>query len=149
MGKEPAKGDLSLVSSIVCIVIMIVLIFVTRFLGHNPQYLPKRPIASVIKEKVKKVETVATDSEAAEQEKKEEWLYPGQSLDDVQALLGPPDGTMTITNRLILMYYGSMLDFIEGKLVTSNETLFAKIKIDRQKTLRKNTPEKKPSLLGR
>ena len=107
--------------------ILVVMFVGLCFINQNPDSLPSRPLISIMKDKM-------AASKAAE-DAKPETLYYGQPDKEVQQLLGPPAGTMTITNRVTWMYYGSMLDFIDGKLITSNETVFGKIMQEHQRKL--------------
>lgn len=43
-------------------------------------------------------------------------LKQGQSEKDVRTLLGTPSGIISITNKIVLLYNGELLEFIDGKL---------------------------------
>ena len=88
------------------------------FLQANPQYLPSEPVMNMI----------SADKMFSLVKKPKSFLHVGQTEDDVREMLGSPSGMMTITNRTILMYNGSLLEFVDGLLVTSDTNLLAEIK---------------------
>lgn len=103
------------------------------FLLKNPQFLPSEPL----------VNTINFDSISARISGQDSFLHVGQTEEDVRMILGSPSGMMTITNRTILMYNGSFLEFQDGLLVTSDTNLLAEIKKVRRLPSDKSSSKKR------
>ena len=91
------------------------------FLRSVPNALPSKPLILMLDLNLDLM-SFASGKRA------DSFLHVGQSEEDVRAILGEPSGMMTVTNRSILMYNGSFLEFVDGCLVTSDTNLLAEIK---------------------
>ncbi|MFA6173442.1 MAG: thioredoxin family protein [Kiritimatiellales bacterium] len=54
-------------------------------------------------------------------------FFYGQTLAEVQQLLGEPDGTMTASEKIVLLYSGEALEFISGKWINPQADIRARI----------------------
>jgi thioredoxin 1 len=71
-------------------------------------------------------------------------FFPGQPIDEVQKLLGEPNGTINIDNRTVLLYGQEALTFINGRWINCQPDIRKRI-ADGKKAAAKQAAAKKPA----
>jgi thiol-disulfide isomerase/thioredoxin len=71
-------------------------------------------------------------------------FYPGQTIDEVQKLLGNPNGVITTSNQTVLLYGKESLRFTEGRWINYQPDIQKQI-ADGKKTVAQPAVAKKPA----